>query len=423
MGRVHRWSRGRHDFVTAADPYVQRTATADDHEEIWRLLNLAFGNDFPDDARDVEGAVFEPERAQVIVYNGEIVANAAAYTRDLTVPGGPVPAAHVSLVSVLPTHRRRGLLRRLMVEQLRTVPEPIAVLWASEGRIYQRFGYGMAAKTGSLEINTLEISMLPAAPAVGSLRVMVPAEIRKDMQEVYERKRASQPGLSSRDDRWWDHVTSDLESRRAGHTARRAVLYEGPDGPGGYAVWRSKSSWDSKGPKNETKLVELIALHPEAYAALWRFLLSIDLARSVHASFVATEEPILYLVNEPNQLGMRVGDGLWVRVVDLPVALAARRYPVPVDVVLAVTDELLPANAGRWRLRTNPDGTADCTPAGEAPADLAMDIADLGAVYLGGTPLGALASAGRVRELRPGTLAAANSAFSWPVAPAPMEIF
>jgi predicted acetyltransferase len=252
--------------------------------------------------------------------------------------------------------------------------------------------------------------------------VAVPAEIRKDMQELYDRKRAFQPGLSSRDDAWWNRILSDPESRRAGYTARHAVLYDGPDGPGGYAVWRAKSSWDAKGPQNETKVIELVALHPEAYAALWRFLLSLDLARTVTAGIVAAEEPILYLVNEPNQLGMRVGDGLWVRIVDLPSALAARRYPVPVDVVLEVTDALLPANAGRWRLRTNPDGTAECTTA-EASADLTMDIADLGAVYLGGTPFGALASAGRVRELRPGALAAANGAFSWPVAPAPVEIF
>jgi predicted acetyltransferase len=297
------------------------------------------------------------------------------------------------------------------------------VLWASEGRIYQRFGYGMAAKTGSLEIDTLEVSLLRAAPAGGSLRVAVPAEIRKDMQDLYERKRATQTGLSSRDDRWWDKITSDPESRRAGYTARRAVLYDGSDGPGGYALWRSKPSWDHKGPGNETKVVELIAVHPEAYAALWQFLLSLDLARTVNAGIVAAEEPILYLVNEPNQLGMRVGDGLWIRLIDLPKALTARRYPVPVDVVLEVTDELLPANAGRWRLRANADGTAQCSAASGEPADLAMDIADLGAVYLGGTPLSALAHAGRVRELRSGTLAVANSGFSWPAAPAPVEIF
>src|SRR5262249_42667283 len=119
----------------------------------------------------------------------------------------------------------------------------------------------------------------------------------------------------------------------------------------------------------------------------------------------------------------RAADGLWVRVIDLPRALTSRRYAAPVDVVLEVTDSMIEANAGRWRLRVGAGGAlVTCTPA-DGEADLSLDIADVAAAYLGGTPLGALQLAGRVREHRPGAVAAASTAFGWPVSPNSIEIF
>ncbi len=416
------------------DPYQLRDAKADDFDGIWRMLSTAFGVDGEDDQREVERIPFEPERSHVITFGDVIVGHAAAYTRELSVPGTTVPAAHVSLVSVEPTHHRRGLLRRLMTHQLETVHEPIAVLWASEGRIYQRFGYGMAAKSAGLTVNVRELSLRAPRSAVGTVRTSTPAEGRHCIQEVYERKRAEQPGLSSRDERWWDAILSDPESRRNGFTAKRYALFDtgssvdgvdGVDGDGvdGYAIWRAKSAWSAAGPNGETKILELVAVTPEAYAELWRFLFSIDLARTAIAGPIGADEPILHLVDEPRQLQATIADGLWVRVVDLPAALTARQYAAAVDVVFEVSDALLPGNAGRWRLRAGADGSAACTPAASDPADLACDVADLGAIYLGGTPLGQLAQAGRIRELRSGALRAAGAAFSWHVAPTAIEVF
>ena len=148
-----------------------------------------------------------------------------------------------------------------------------------------------------------------------------------------------------------------------------------------------------------------------------------DLTRQTSLWLGSVDEPLMYMVDEPRRLGSRVGDGLWVRVVDVPAALAARRYAAPVDVVLEVGDALLPRNAGRWRLRVIEDGSATCTPAPADEPDLALDVADLGALYLGGTPLGALAAAGRVTELRAGALRGAGTAFSWHVPPTAIEVF
>jgi predicted acetyltransferase len=166
---------------------------------------------------------------------------------------------------------------------------------------------------------------------------------------------------------------------------------------------------------------EAVAVDPATYVTLWRFLLGIDLTRTARYSHGAVDEPLVHLVAEPNRLAGRLTDGLWVRLVDVGAALAARRYARPVDVVIEVTDPLLHENAGRWRLTGDPDGAA-CAPT-DAPADLACGILDLGSAYLGGPSLAALAAAGRVRERRPGSLAAASLAFGWHRAPAGIEVF
>jgi predicted acetyltransferase len=409
------------------NPYRLRTLDSiDDFPRVFDVVSAAFGEDFPDEEVDKDRLVFEPRRAHVIDHDDDgIVAHAGTYTRQVTVPGGMVPAAHVTLVGVRPTHRRRGLLTRLMTHQLRDVREhgePVAMLWASEGRIYQRFGYGLAALRHVILADKREIRLTRStAPEAGPLRDASPGQVRKDLEQVYERVRAERPGWSSRDENWWNWRLSDAPASRQGYTERRALLFEGPEGIDGYALWRRKGDWDETGPKGEVNVVELVAATPEAYLALWEFLFSVDLARTVRYSFAATDEPLRYLVNEPRALGDKVADSLWVRVVDVPAALSARRYAAPVDVVLEVSDGLMPENAGRWRLTGDASGAA-CTATTDA-ADLACDVADLGALYLGGTGLGALTAAGRVRELRPGAVDAVAAGFGWRRAPSALDIF
>jgi predicted acetyltransferase len=403
------------------------------HPEDWDRVDEMLIRTFhgtPDAAlHEIERGTFEPERALLADDGGDIVGQVAAFTRELTVPGAVLPAAHVTMVAVASTHRRRGLLTRMMHRQLREVREagrePFAVLWASEGRIYPRFGYGRASQHLWLEIDTREALLrtdwqLPAA-AAGRLRDGEPGALLKDMRSVYERLRPERVGWSSRNDAWWAYVLADTESQRHGYGARRAVVVDGPDGPAGYAIWRTKSGWDANGPKAEVDVNEIMALDPATYTTLWRFLLGIDLARVARYGTARTDEPLLHLMAETNRLGARLYDGLWVRLVDVEASLAARRYAAPVDVVFEVTDPLLPQNAGRWRLTGDRDGAA-CAPT-DAPAELACDIRELGSAYLGGTSLAALAAAGRLRELRPGALLPASAAFGWHGAPGAIEVF
>jgi len=295
------------------------------------------------------------------------------------------------------------------------------VLWASEGRIYQRFGYGLASVRRSFELDRREVRLVAPPTGTGRLRDASPEQVRKELQQVYDAVRPVRPGWSSRDERWWRARLYDPQSRRDGCTERRALLYENADGLSGYAIWRIKPGWGDSGPRGEAQVVELVAATPEAYVELWRFLLSIDLTRTVRFWYASADEPLQYLVDEPRALGGRTGDAHWIRLTDLPAALAARRYAAPVDVALDVSDALLPENAGRWRLSGDGAG-ARCEPTGD-PADLACAVADLGAAYLGSTSLGALAAAGRVRELRPGALAAASTAFGWYRSPSALDIF
>jgi predicted acetyltransferase len=405
-----------------------RVATDEDFSAIGRMLTVAFNDSPSDDAEQdrVEHGIFEADRSLVAVDGSDIVGHAAAFTRDMTVPGAVLPAAHVTMVGVLPTYTRRGLLRRMMTRQLRDVRaagEPFAVLWASEGRIYQRFGYGMAAPKLGFDIDTREVRLPDPDPAAGPsrLRAVDLAAAQPELSKVYEQLRTDRPGWSSRDDRWWAYVLSDPASRRDGATPRRVLLHEGSSGVDGYALWRGKSSWNDGGPSGDVTVREVATTTLTGYLAIWRFMLAVDLTRSTKYWLGSLDEPLLYLANEPRRLGARFGDGLWVRVVDVGSALAGRRYQAPVDVVIEVADAMLPENAGRWRLVAGPDGTTCQRTAAEA--DLACDISALGAAYLGGPTLGALAVAGRVTELRAGTLAAASAAFGWHRAPSGTEIF
>jgi predicted acetyltransferase len=397
-----------------------RAGTAEDWPAVASLLREAFHDPYDEEVDRVERAVFEPDRSLVATDAGAVVGHAAAYTRDLTVPGAVLPAAHVSMVGVAPTHRRRGVLTALMGRQLAELPEPVAVLCASEAGIYPRYGYGLATVRVGFTVETRRVR-LPELDRPSRLRGVSPQDARDDLARVYESVRAARPGWSSRDDRWWAHVLADPAHRRTGATERRAILHEGGDGVDGYALWRTRGGWRETGPAGEVLIDEVVGADPTAHLALWRFLLALDLVSSARYRFGALDDPLLHLVGEPRRLAPTLADGLFLRIVDLPAGLSARRYAAPVDVVIEVTDPLLPRNAGRWRVTGDPD-RATCTGV-EAPADLACDIADLGAAYLGGTSLAALAAAGRVRQLRPDTLAQASTGFGWHRAPAGIEMF
>jgi predicted acetyltransferase len=358
------------DVTDLAD--ALRPVTAEEWPRFARAMFDAFAEEIPSNW-DKPPAVAELDRSLSLWDSDRVAATWGVYSKELTVPGAVVPCAGVTWVTVSPTHRRRGVLTAMMRRHLDELHEqqrePVAALWASEASIYGRFGYAPATFRGALEARVERVRLRPDVE-LGDGRVdLVPVEdFQPAAAGLLERVRRSVPGTLARDDRWWKRAVSDEKDEREGASARRFVLHTEPDGTvSGYATYRVKGSWTESGETDGTLLIsELRADRPSAYAALWRYLLSVDLIRTV-----------------------RFGLGPW--------------------------------NEGRWRLSGHPAG-GYCGRTDRDP-DLVIGIEALSAAYLGGVSLGALHAAGRVTEVSPGAVTLASTAFSWPVAPWCQEEF
>ncbi|MCK7626780.1 GNAT family N-acetyltransferase [Streptomyces sp. RS10V-4] len=387
----------------------------------FHTVDVAFGG-LPDAADRAAWwrAVTEPERALAAVAGGALVGTAGSFSFSLTVPGGAaVPAAGVTLVGVVPTHRRRGVLRSLMRHQLdgvRERGEPLAVLTASEPAIYGRFGYGPATWELRMAVDTVRLAApeLPGADGV-RLRLADPVAALPECERVYAALVPGRPGMLARRPGWERRGVLDPEGERDGAGRLQCVLAEVDGEVRGYARYAVKGDWDHTGPCGTVRLRHLDALDPVVHAALWRYLFGIDLTSSVVVRDRPVDDPLPHLVADQRRCGLGIREALFVRPVEVGAALAARTYRAPVDVVLEVADDFCPWNAGRWRLSGDAHG-ARCERTTD-PAELALSVRELGSAYLGGCALTALAGAGRVRELRPGALAAASMAFGSDVAP------
>ena len=394
-----------------------RAITDEEFEAFSRAEHAAFTEHAPDESVAVIRPVVELDRTLATFDRGRIVGTAAACTVEVTLPGATVvPAAGVTAVGVLPTHRRRGILTAMMdrlLDDVRRRGEPVAVLLASEALIYGRFGYGPAVATAGIEVETRHGAFSRPVAAPGRLTLLGPGEAAGLLPDVFDRARRTQPGEVSRPEVWWRSNLHDPEHRREGYSARFDVVYESPAGVAeGYVTYRAKSDWAAGLAGTELAVQELVATSPEVRLALWRYVLDVDLVRRVTAWDTPLDDPLRWALADPRRLRTtRLGDWLWVRLVDLPAALEARRYPVAGGLVLDVTDPFRPHHGGRVRLDAGPDG-AECRPAAAAAVDLALDVADLGAAYLGGVRFSTLARAGRVDERTPGALARADALFA-----------
>jgi len=366
----------------------------------------AFDEQPPAEELTLVAAMLEPERCLVAEEDGAWVATAGASTRELTLPGGATaPCLAVAFVTTLPTHRRRGLLRALLGRLHDAAPEPVAALWPSEGAIYGRFGYGPAAWRARLTVDTARVAFRDDAPPAAAVRLARrAADAAGELARVHEAQRRLVPGVLDRPAAVWARRLADLPARRGDAGPLRAALLE--DGSG-YALFAVGGEITPHGAEGIARVTELVAHAPEARAALWRFLCSLDLVRTVEWPLAPVDEPLPHLLRDPRAVRSQPSDALWVAALDVPRALAARRYAAPVDVVLDAGGE-------RVRLRAGRDGDAECVRA-DRPPDVRLDREALGSVLLGGTPLHVLAAAGRARgELGPLARALRTDRAPWP---------
>lgn len=368
-------------------------------------MQIAFTEGITDEDWERERITLPAQRALAAFDDGRAVALAGAYEFDLTIPGGQLPCAGVTWVGVQPTHRRQGILRRLMTQQLadaRGWDEPIAALWASEAAIYGRFGYGLAAPSAVLKADSGRFELRDDPGRQGSWRLVDAATAYDLVRPVHEHVRQQRPGMRTRDEHWWrNHRLADPEAWRRGASEKFYAVLELDGEVAGYAIYRVKSEWEGGFSKGMVRVMEAFGTSPAAEREVWRYLAGIDLTTTIDADPFDPASPLFLMVRDARALHLGLHDGLWLRLVDVDAALRARSYRSGEPVVVGVRDELCPWNEGAYRLGTEP-GRSDAAP------ELELDVADLAAVYLGAFDFAHLARADRVRELAPGALERAS---------------
>ncbi len=359
----------------------------------------------------------ETDRCVAAFDAGDMVGTSSVISLEVTLPGlTRVRAGGVANVGVLPTHTRQGLLTEMMRQQLddmRERGEVLALLTASEGGIYSRFGFGPATSHAVYRVSR-EGGRQRVRPSPGEVSLIDPESAAKALPAIFDEARRAQPGDVGRPDAWWDDILADNERGADGIGALFSVVHSQPDGLlDGYALYRiDHPQPPGAGEPGVVKVRELCAVSPAAYSRLWAYLCDIDLTSMVEARSRPMDEPLRWMLADPRQLRqVSSRDHIWARLVDLPGALMSRRYGRAGSLVLEVQDRFCPWNSGSWRLDASTDG-AEATPVPGATADVSLEADDLGCAYLGATTLSSLSRGGRVAELRPGALQLADQMFS-----------
>jgi predicted acetyltransferase len=413
------------------DEFVLRNPTEAEFPRFIAPLSIAFNQEMSEAAIENDRKTIELDRFLGALDGDAVVGCGGAYSFRLTVPGGEVGAAGITAVGVLPSHRRRGILRQMMtwlVEQARALDEPVAILWASEAAIYQRFGYGPGTVQTTIDVARDKLRFARPVDPPGRVRIVDLEEALRAFPPLYEVVRRSTPGAVNRTDARWRYETlADAEWMRYGNGAKVLAVFEVEGEARGYVIYRTRGEWDHQGPKGVLTVLEVCALDPVIDQAIWQWIAGMDLIGTIRCWRGPAPHPLQLMVTEPRRLSATVTDGTWLRILDLPAALEARTYRQPGNLVIDVTDEYCPWNAGRWRLAVRDGGAADGVSATAEPEtaapDLVLDISDIAAVYLGAYRVSDLARAGRIRECRPGGLEAADGLFATPSAPSNVTMF
>jgi len=412
--------------VVDRGPIEIRAITEDELQAWEHAMLLGFLQPAQDDeATEYSRMHFEPGRWLAACEGGRIVGTLRSFDTELTVPGGATVAANaVSCAAVLTTHRRRGVLTRLMAHDAAAAcrrGSAVSALIATEYPIYGRFGFGPATRRHGWTIDLRRArglrADLPERPGEG-VDFACADEVRALAPALHDRCRIAQPGAITRDHRWWrvhtgDVATPGVERREPFHAMSRDA-----DGAvTGLLTYRVDNSWDRNYPDCTLVVSDFLAQDLLTAVRLWRFAFSVDWVGTVVVRNIAPDDPLPLLLGDPRAATPLAdnGDMMWLRVLDVPQALGARRFGAPGRAIVEVTDPTA-GSRRQWTLEVDPDGSGRCVP-GTGEADLAMDAGALGSLYLGGETVPRLAAAGLVRELRPGAAARADLLLRTPLLP------
>jgi predicted acetyltransferase len=378
-----------------------------------------FGGPLTEERIDRFSRLLPFERMHAAFEDGEIVGGAGAFPFQFSVPGGVLPCGGVSVVGVPATHRRRGVLRAMMDAQLRDMhvrEEPIAALWSSEETIYGRFGYGLAAWCGAIKLPRTWNAYAQPLERRGRTRFVTPDEAATLFPPVWEALMRERPGVFQRTEEWWKLRRLRMPDEEQGNPKRFAVL-ELDGSVQAYAIYRLFPDFEEGSSNARLEVSEVIGASPQATAEIWRFVLDIDLYGALECSLLPVDHALFTLLANPRRARYRMGDSLWMRLVDVGAALAGRDYVSDGSIVFDVRDAMCPWNEGRWKLE---GGAAART---DAAADIALDVGDLGAAYLGAVSFAQLRDGLRLEELSDGAVPRADAIFEWRPLPWCPEIF
>ncbi|MFF1296568.1 MULTISPECIES: GNAT family N-acetyltransferase [unclassified Streptomyces] len=385
-----------------------------DEDEIpdWiRALNTGFlrSPGVTEDEIADRSSYIEPSRTLGAFDGGRCVGTFRSFEQQLTAVGGAaVPADAITNVSVTATHRRRGILTRMMAADLGAAKERgdvVATLIAAEYPIYGRYGFGPATwmTEWTVDVPRAGLDARWSGPEDGGRIDLVDREdVRKLGPELHERVRRGQPGAVSRTQRWWEIETGAVHLDRAPWVEPFFAVYRSATGEvEGMVAYKCDDLWEDKQPAETAKVKWLIATTAAAERALWRHLCSIDWVTKVRSGWRGPDDLLPFYLPDPRAARITMhADWLWVRILDVVRALEARTYDRAGELVLEVVDGAGLAG-GRYRLEVAEDGRASCTATTQS-AELTLDVADLATLWLGDESAVRLAALGRVREDRAG---------------------
>lgn len=403
-----------------------RSITPEEAPAFFRTNAIGFGHDPRPDEAITRSLKYADLDRSISVWDGDqVCGTAGTWTFEMTTPGGFVPCGGLTWVSVLPSHRRQGVLTAMMryqLDQVRDRGEPIAALWASESLIYGRFGYGLAAEGQELTIDRTRTALCWAPEFSGRTRYVGREEALAAWPAIWDDVRRTFPGMHNRTPAWWENrVLRDPPfPAPGGYSSLMDIQYEEGGKPLGFARYRVKEAWEQGNPASTLSLESLLATTDAAYSALWQHIFGVDLIGKIRAEWRPVDEPLSAMLADPRRLIRRPSDTLWVRIVDTPRALSSRLYATSGELAIELRDEFCPWNAGRYLLQGGPTGT-QCYETTREP-DLTMSVNELGALYLGGMRAYQLARAGRI-EGSAEAVARADAMFAWNPQPWAPEIW
>ncbi len=407
-----------------------RSISAKEIPTFLQAMSGPFAFDLPDEDDDRSslidrfGQIFEADRARCAFDGNRMVGTLGSFSLDLTVPGDTVACAGTTMVTVQASHRRRGVLRMMMdahLDEAAAHGDAVAALWASDSAIYRRFGFGMASMNATIEVGRPHVEFGRLAPRPAAITVIDAKTAAEVLPPFFDAVRMDHPGFFSRSSAWWTHRRlRDTPSRRDGHSKYRFAITGPPDQITGYTHFRVKNGWDDDHAAHSVNISELIGTTPESWAGLWAYVTSHDLATKITAVHRSEDDPLFDFLAAPRRARRLTGDGLWVRLLDVPAALSSRRYRAAGRLLIAVSDPL-DRSSGVYLLEADDTGAGSCRRA-EGPADIELDLEDLGACYLGRSRFTGLARAGRLTGSTD-ALRTADLMFGWDRAPWCPEVF